>query len=72
MLDATTGKRLTRHFRSYPQWARVFGNSLTVVDGRVQIGYYEDGQGDSTSHARWITYGLLTTSSTRRRIETSD
>lgn len=57
VLDGATGKRLAKRTRSYPWWDQVVGNSLTVVDGRVLLGYYVDHQdGSGKSHS--VSYAL--------------
>lgn len=57
VLDGSTGKRLAKRARHYPGWDQVIGNSLTVVDGRVQLAYYVDHQnGSGKSHS--VSYAL--------------
>lgn len=57
VLDGTTGKRLAKRTRSYPRWDQVVGNSLTVADGRVQLGYYVDHQ-DGSGQSHSVSYAV--------------
>jgi len=57
VLDATTGKSLARRPHKIPDYAEPFGNSLTVADGQVQIGYYLSVPG-GVSTVHWVAYGL--------------
>lgn len=57
VLDGSTGQRLAKRTRAYPAWDQAVGNSLTVADGRVQLGYYVDRQnGSGKSHS--VSYAL--------------